>query len=85
MCGSRGRVYKRSKTNKQSNNNKNEPAGDVEGHEHINTVMLVSGQDEENTKAITEPGEGVQEVNSPAAGIESRSERSNRSRRSRTC
>ena len=43
---------------------KEESARDVERYENINTVMLVSGQDEEYSKAIAEPGECVEEEDS---------------------
>ena len=43
---------------------KEESARDVERYENINTVMLVSGQDEEDSKAIAEPGECVEEEDS---------------------
>ena len=38
-------------------------AGDVEGNEHIDAVMLMSSEDEEDSKAITQPGKGVKEDN----------------------
>ena len=47
---------------------KEEPARDVERYEDINAVMLVSGQDEEDPKAIAEPGEGVEEED-PSTGV----------------
>ena len=42
-----------------------ESAGDVEGHKHINAVVLMSCKDEEDTKAVAEPGEGVEEIYPP--------------------
>ena len=39
-----------------------EPAGDVESHEHVNTVVFMSSKDKENTKATENPGEGVEEI-----------------------
>ena len=44
---------------------KEEPARDVERYEDINAVMLVSGQDEEDSEAIAEPSECVEEEDSP--------------------
>ena len=43
-----------------------EPASDVESNEDINAVVLVSGQDEEDSEAIAEPSECVEEEDSPA-------------------
>ena len=43
---------------------KEQSAGDVEGNEHINTVVLMSSQDEKYSKTITEPGEGVKKEDS---------------------
>ena len=45
---------------------KEESAGDIESYEDINAVMLVSGQDEEDSKAIAEPSECVEEEDPPA-------------------
>lgn len=42
-----------------------EPGGDVEGDEHVDGVVLVSGQDEEDAEEVQDPGQGVDEV--PAA------------------
>ena len=39
-------------------------AGDVEGNEHIDAVVLMSSEDEEDSKAITQPGKCVKEDNS---------------------
>lgn len=39
-----------------------EAGGDVEGNDDVDGVMLMSGQDEENTKDVQYPGEGVEEV-----------------------
>ena len=44
-----------------------ESAGDVEGHKHINAVVLMSSKDEEDTKATEDPGEGVEEIYSPGS------------------
>ena len=41
-----------------------ESAGDVEGNEHIDAVVLMSSEDEEDSKAVTQPGKGVKEDNS---------------------
>ena len=43
---------------------KEESAGDVESYEDINAVVFVSGQDKEDSKAIAEPSEGVEEEDS---------------------
>ena len=43
-----------------------ESASDVECYEYINAVVFVCGQDKEDSKAIAEPGEGVEEEDSPA-------------------
>ena len=43
-----------------------EPRGDVEGDEHVDAVVLVRRQDEEDAEAVEEPGEGVEEVDAPA-------------------
>lgn len=37
---------------------------DVEGDEHVNGVVLVGGQDEEDAKHVQHPGEDVQVVHS---------------------
>ena len=42
-----------------------EPAGDIESHKHVNTVVLMSSKDEENTEATEDPSEGVEEVYFP--------------------
>jgi len=42
-----------------------ESACNVEGDEHVNAVVFVSSQDEEDTKAVTQPRECVQEIHSP--------------------
>ena len=47
---------------------KEESARDVEGYEDINAVMLVSGQDEEDSKAIAEPSECMEEED-PSTGV----------------
>lgn len=39
-----------------------ESGGDVERYENVNGVMLMCGQDEENSKEIQDPGQGVNEV-----------------------
>lgn len=39
-----------------------ESSGDVECYENINGVMLMCSQDEENSKEIQDPGQGVNEV-----------------------
>lgn len=39
---------------------------DVERYEHVNGVVLMCGQDEEDAKEIQNPGQGVNEV--PASG-----------------
>ena len=41
-----------------------ESAGDVEGNEHIDAVVLMSSEDEEDSKAVTQPGKCVKEDNS---------------------
>ena len=41
-----------------------ESASDVESNEDINAVVLVSGQDEEDSKAVAEPSECVEEEDS---------------------
>ena len=41
-----------------------EPAGDVEGHKDVDAVVLVRRQDEKDTKAVEQPSEGVEEVDS---------------------
>ena len=47
---------------------KEESASNVECYEDINAVMLVSGQDEEDSKAIAEPSECVEEED-PSTGV----------------
>ena len=42
-----------------------EPASDIESHEHINAVVLMSSKDEEDTEATENPSEGVEEVYLP--------------------
>ncbi len=42
-----------------------EPGGDVEGDEHVDGVMLVSGKYEEDPEHVQQPGEGVKKVHSP--------------------
>lgn len=39
-----------------------EAGGDVEGDEDVDGVVLVSGQNEEDTKEIQDPGDGVDEI-----------------------
>ena len=39
-----------------------ESAGDVEGDEHVNAVMLMGGKDEKDAEAVEQPGKRVQEV-----------------------
>jgi len=39
--------------------------GDVESNKHINAVVLVSCKDEKDTKAVAEPGEGMEEEDPP--------------------
>ena len=39
-------------------------AGDVECDEHIDAVVLMSSEDEEDSKAVTQPGKCVEEDNS---------------------
>ena len=41
-----------------------EPAGDVEGHKDVDAVVLVCRQDEKDPKAVEQPSEGVEEVDS---------------------
>ena len=36
-----------------------ESAGDVEGDEDVNTVVLMSGKDEEDAEAVEQPGKRV--------------------------
>jgi len=43
---------------------KEESAGDIESYEYIYAVMFVSGQDKEDSKAIAEPSECVEEEDS---------------------
>ena len=43
---------------------KEESAGDIESYEDINAVVLVSGQDEKDSKAVAEPSECVEEEDS---------------------
>ena len=45
---------------------KEESARDVERYEDINAVVFVGGQDKEDSKAIAEPSECVEEEDSPA-------------------
>ena len=45
---------------------KEESASNVECYEDINTVVFVGGQDKEDSKAIAEPSECVEEEDSPA-------------------
>ena len=42
-----------------------EPTGDVEGNKHINAIVLMGSQDEEDPKATENPGEGVEEIYPP--------------------
>jgi len=42
-------------------------ACNVEGDKHVDAVVFVSSQDEEYTKAVTQPGECVQEIHSPTS------------------
>jgi len=44
-----------------------EAAGDVEGDEHVDGVVLVRGQYEEYSEAVADPGEGVQEIYTPGS------------------
>ena len=37
-------------------------AGDVEGDEDVNAVVLMGGKDEEDAEAVEQPGKRVQEV-----------------------
>lgn len=39
-----------------------EASGDVEGDEHVDGVVLVSRQDEEDPKKVQNPGNGVNQV-----------------------
>ena len=39
-----------------------ESAGDVEGDEDVNAVVLMGGKDEEDAEAVEQPGKRVQEV-----------------------
>lgn len=39
-----------------------ESGGDVEGYEHINGVVFMCSQDEEDAEEIEDPGQGVNEV-----------------------
>ena len=39
-----------------------ESAGDVEGDEDVNAVVLMGGEDEEDAEAVEQPGKRVQEV-----------------------
>ena len=41
-----------------------ESAGDVEGNKDVDAVVLVCGQDEEDAKAVEQPSEGVEKVDS---------------------
>ena len=38
-------------------------AGDIECNEHIDAVVLMSSEDEEDSKTITQPGKCVKEDN----------------------
>ena len=40
-----------------------EPGRDVEGDEHVDRVVLVRGEDEEDAEHVQQPGKRVQEVN----------------------
>lgn len=42
-----------------------EARGDVEGHKHIDGVVLVGSQNEEDAEHVEQPGERVQEVQIP--------------------
>ena len=39
-----------------------ESAGDVEGDEDVDAVVLMGGEDEEDAEAVEQPGKRVQEV-----------------------
>ena len=39
-----------------------EAGGDVEGDEHVDGVVLVGRQDEEDAKQVKHPGDGVNQV-----------------------
>ena len=41
-----------------------EPAGDVESDEDVDAVVLMRRQDEEHSKAVEQPSEGVEEIDS---------------------
>ena len=43
-----------------------ESAGDVEGNKDVDAVVFVRRQDEEDAKAVEQPCEGVEEVDSAA-------------------
>ena len=41
-----------------------ESAGDVEGNKDVDAVVLMCRQDEEDAKAVEQPSEGVEKVDS---------------------
>lgn len=49
-----------------------EASGDVEGDEHVDGVVLVSRQDEENPKQVEHPGDGVNQISGPWGVCEGR-------------
>ena len=44
-----------------------EPAGDIEGNEDINTVVLMGSENEEDTKTVAEPSKGMKKEDSPGS------------------
>ena len=42
-----------------------EPGSDVEGDEHVDGVVFMCGQDEEDAEKIEDPGQRVNEVPAP--------------------
>ena len=45
-----------------------QPARDVERNEHVDAVVLVGSEDEEDSEAVAQPREGVQEED-PSGGV----------------
>ena len=45
-----------------------QPAGDVERNEHVDAVVLVGSEDEEDSEAVAQPREGVKEED-PSGGV----------------
>lgn len=39
-----------------------ESCGDIKGNEHINGIVFMGSQDEEDSKEVENPGERVQEI-----------------------